>query len=272
MKLNSLAIFRGQWLTFPHSEPNHSEILTWMGKHADRMAKLSEKFLEIYQNHRQKVAAIENETLASIVALLDEIQGASEAATSQTPETQASAPTRGVTVTPRTDRKIEVIRADITTLELDAIVNPASRSLQGGGGIEGAIFAAGGPALVAECRALGGLERGEAKITHGHDLPAKYVIHTVGPVWKGGDQGEPELLAECYRNCLDLAIANQVRTIAFPAISTGNFGYPLPDAAKVAAGETLKFAQKHARIDKIYLVCWDDAAFEAFSAALNATG
>jgi O-acetyl-ADP-ribose deacetylase (regulator of RNase III) len=236
------------------------------------MGKLSEKFLEIYQAHRQKVSAVEQETVASIMALLDEVQAAggtaaAPAGSSLPPESAAA---RGVTVTPRSDRKIEVIRADITTLELDAIVNPASRSLQGGGGIEGAIFAAGGPNLVAECRALGGLERGEAKISHGHDLPAKYVIHTVGPVWKGGDQGEAELLAGCYRNCLDLALANQIRSIAFPAISTGNFGYPVEEAARIAAAETVKFAQTHARIDKIYLVCWDDLAFDAFSAALDA--
>ncbi len=233
------------------------------------MAKLSEKFLSIYEAHRQKVAAIEKETAAAMVALLDEIETQQSAAPAAKPKAKkraadAPAAQRAVPGGP----KVEVIKADITSLAVDAIVNPASRSLQGGGGIEGAIFAGGGAGLVAECRALGGCERGQAKITRGHDLPAKYVIHTVGPVWKGGDNGEPEMLASCYRKCLQLALENNVQSIAFPAISCGNFGYPLKAAARVAATEAAKFVDTHAEIQKVYLVCFDDEAVQAFSQAL----
>lgn len=234
------------------------------------MAKLSEKFLSIYEAHRQKVAAIEQETAAAIVELLDEIEAQPGAASPAKPAAKkkaANAPTspRAVLSGPR----VEVIKGDITALKVDAIVNPASRSLQGGGGIEGAIFAGGGAGLVAECRALGGCERGQAKITRGHDLPAKYVIHTVGPVWKGGDNGEPEMLASCYRKSLELALENNVKSIAFPAISCGNFGYPLKAAARVAATEAAKFVDTHAELQKVYLVCFDDEAVQAFSQALT---
>lgn len=141
---------------------------------------------------------------------------------------------------------LHVIQADITTLAVDAIVNAANSSLLGGGGVDGAIHRAAGPALLDECRGLGGCETGGAKITRGYELPAIFVIHAVGPVWRGGDEGEAELLASCYRTSLALASANGLASIAFPGISTGIFGYPVSSAAEIAVSTTKAFLDTEA--------------------------
>ena len=150
---------------------------------------------------------------------------------------------------------IEVLETDITTLALDAIVNAANETLLGGGGVDGAIHRSAGPGLLAECRTLGGCPTGEARITGGHNLPARHVIHTVGPIWRGGTHGEPALLAGCYRACLALAEAHGLRSLAFPAISCGVYGYPVPQACAIAVRE-LSAAQ--GRFERIVL-----AAFSA---------
>src|SRR5688500_4443905 len=147
--------------------------------------------------------------------------------------------------------RIDVIQGDITKLNVDAIVNAANSSLLGGGGVDGAIHRAAGPGLLAECRTLGGCPTGGAKITGGYDLPARHVIHTVGPVWHGGDAGEDDLLAECYRNSLSLALQHGLRTVAFPAISTGAFGFPLKRATGIAVLEVTYFLDAHPEIDRV---------------------
>lgn len=154
---------------------------------------------------------------------------------------------------------ITVWQGDITTLAVDAIVNAANSSLLGGGGVDGAIHRAAGPGLLDECRALGGCPTGEARITAGHDLPARHVIHTVGPVWKGGQAGEPALLAACYRNSLDLAEAAGARSVAFPAISTGVYGYPADEAATIALRTLRDWLAGRDDYD-ITLVAFDDRA------------
>ena len=133
-----------------------------------------------------------------------------------------------------TKGRIELIQADITTMEVDAIVNAANKSLLGGGGVDGSIHLGAGPELLKECRTLGGCKTGQAKITNGYNLKAKFVIHTVGPVWRDGTNGEPQLLASCYRHCLQLADANQIQTIVFPSISTVVYGYPIVQASQIA--------------------------------------
>src|ERR1051325_8702918 len=147
--------------------------------------------------------------------------------------------------------RIEIVKGDITKLHVDAIVNAANRSLLGGGGVDGPIHRAPGPRLVQECRLLGGCNTGQAKITGGYNLPARFVIHAVGPVWNGGGQNEPELLASCYRNRLALALENGVETIAFPAISCGVYGYPIAGAVEIALGETLAFLSRHDEIERV---------------------
>ena len=159
-------------------------------------------------------------------------------------------------------RRIEVIEGDITKLAVDAIVNAANTSLLGGGGVDGAIHRGAGPELLAECRKLGGCLTGEAKITRGYRLPAKHVIHTVGPVWHGGNHKEDELLANCYRNSLALAEKHGLATIAFPSISTGAYGFPMEQAVRIALREIQAFLKTSKALNKVTLVCFGEQALE----------
>jgi O-acetyl-ADP-ribose deacetylase len=162
------------------------------------------------------------------------------------------------------DSKIDIVRSDITKLDVDAIVNAANTTLLGGGGVDGAIHRAAGTELLAECRALGGCRPGEARITRGYHLPARFVIHTVGPVWRGGQRGEPGTLANCYRNSLQLAVENEIKTIAFPAISCGAYGYPIPEAAQIALKATRDFLATDDSIDKVAFVLWGEDIYDAY--------
>ena len=165
-----------------------------------------------------------------------------------------------------------MVEGDITKQTVDAIVNAANTTLLGGGGVDGAIHRGAGPELLEECRKLGGCATGQAKITKGYRLPAKWVIHTVGPVWHGGDRNEDELLASCYRSCLTLAQQQGIRTLAFPSISTGAYGFPMERAARIAVRETKKFLEKNSAVEKVYLFCFGRGAWETYAQALSGTG
>lgn len=163
----------------------------------------------------------------------------------------------------------EVLQADITTLNVDAIVNAANSTLLGGGGVDGAIHRAAGPALLEECRSLHGCKTGEAKITKGYNLPAKYVIHTVGPVWRGGTNHEAEKLANCYRNSLLIADKYLIKSIAFPSISTGVYGYPFRSAAKIAIQTVNSYLPHHPQIEKVIFCCFSLNDFQIYNELLN---
>ena len=166
--------------------------------------------------------------------------------------------------------RIAVVEGDITRQRVDAIVNAANSSLLGGGGVDGAIHRAAGPDLLAECRLLGGCPTGEARITRGYRLPARWVLHTVGPVWRGGNKGEPELLASCYRNSLALAAdpAYGIRTVAFPSISTGAYGYPLDRAAPLALRTIAEALAAYPSLERVTMVCFGPEAHRAYAGAL----
>jgi O-acetyl-ADP-ribose deacetylase (regulator of RNase III) len=160
--------------------------------------------------------------------------------------------------------RIEVIQGDITQQRVDAIVNAANESLLGGGGVDGAIHRTAGPELLEECRTLDGCKTGQCKITRGYRLPTHWVIHVVGPVWRGGENEEDELLASCYRNCLKLAIQCQIKTIAFPSISTGAYGFPVQRAARIAVGQVQAFLLENHPIEKVRMVCFDTRTLQAY--------
>ncbi|MDR3772232.1 MAG: O-acetyl-ADP-ribose deacetylase [Terracidiphilus sp.] len=168
------------------------------------------------------------------------------------------------------NEKIAILKTDITTLAVDAIVNAANSSLLGGGGVDGAIHRAAGPELLAECRLRGGCKTGQAKLTKGYRLPARFILHTVGPVWNGGGHNEPELLASCYRSCFALAREHDLRTLAFPAISCGIYGYPISQAVEIALRETAGELSKNASIEKVIFACFDDVVYSSYERSVQA--
>jgi O-acetyl-ADP-ribose deacetylase len=170
-----------------------------------------------------------------------------------------------------TENRIEIIQGDITTLAVDAIVNAANSSLMGGGGVDGAIHRAAGPELLEECRTHGGCPTGEVRITKGYQLPVKWVIHAVGPIWRGGKEGEVELLASCYRNAFEIATSEDydVRTIAFPSISTGVYHFPIERACRIALRETRAFLARNETIEKVIFVCFDPHTYQCYLEAMK---
>lgn len=166
-------------------------------------------------------------------------------------------------------QRVKILQGDITREKVDAIVNAANSSLLGGGGVDGAIHRAAGPELLAECRTLGGCPTGSARITRGYKLPAKHVIHTVGPVWHGGSQGEPQLLQNCYHSVFDLLEAHDLRSVAFPAISCGIYGYPIAQAARIALQAIRSFLERNQTVERIAVVCYTSDIYEAYLAALQ---
>ena len=165
--------------------------------------------------------------------------------------------------------RLQIVRGDITTQAVDAIVNAANSSLLGGGGVDGAIHRAAGPELLRECEQLGGCDTGDAKITAGHRLPARHVIHTVGPVWRGGHAGEDELLARCYRSCFALAKRHGLRALAFPSISTGAYRFPVERAARIALREIRAAQADDPALERVTVVCFEEPVFAAYQAALQ---
>jgi O-acetyl-ADP-ribose deacetylase (regulator of RNase III) len=165
--------------------------------------------------------------------------------------------------------RIEIIQGDITKQNVDAVVNAANKSLLGGGGVDGAIHRAAGPQLLEECKNLGGCETGEAKITNAYKLPANWVIHTVGPVWKGGGHHEDELLAKCYINSLTLAKQYNIKTIAFPAISTGVYGFPVERASRITIKQIIDFLENNSTMENVILVCFSEKDYEHYQKALS---
>jgi O-acetyl-ADP-ribose deacetylase (regulator of RNase III) len=166
--------------------------------------------------------------------------------------------------------RIAILKTDITTLAVDAIVNAANTSLLGGGGVDGAIHRAAGPELLHECRLLGGCKTGQAKLTKGYRLPARFIIHTVGPVWNGGDCGERELLASCYVSCFEIARKNGLRTVAFPAISCGIYRFPVDLAVEIAMRETVAELAANKQIEKVIFACFDQAVYASYQRAAQA--
>lgn len=164
--------------------------------------------------------------------------------------------------------RLAIIQGDIAQQAVDAIVNAANESLLGGGGVDGAIHRAAGPELLAECKMLGGCPTGQAKITKGYRLPARHVIHTVGPIWRGGEQREPELLGQCYRSCFKLVEQHGLKTIAFPSISTGAYGFPVDQASKIALSEIRKALARLPHMEKVTVVCFDQRTQQAYREAL----
>jgi O-acetyl-ADP-ribose deacetylase (regulator of RNase III) len=165
--------------------------------------------------------------------------------------------------------QLDILEGDITKLAVDAIVNAANSSLLGGGGVDGAIHRAAGRQLTEECRSLNGCSTGEAKITKGYNLPARYVIHTVGPIWRGGNRGEDGLLADCYRNCFAVAQQHDIKTLAFPAISTGAFAFPIDRASRIALGEIRQFLATSPKLERVSVVCFEKRVYDSYRSMLE---